>query len=173
MGKKSSDLHIAIPGEWVPREETLGGTLDAIAEKFPKNDALVYPRRKFRLSYAEFRGKCDELAKGLMALGIKKGDKVSAWANNVPEWVLLQFATAKIGAVLVTVNTAYKARELEYLLKQSDTTTLFVIKEFKGVDFVGQLLTVAPEIGKSRPGKLKTAKLPLLKNIVFIGEQKM
>ena len=93
--------------------KTIGDVLDETAEKYPDNDAIVYVDRGLRYSYREFKEKCDQLAKGLMKLGVKKGDHVAIWAYNVPEWVLLQFATAKIGAVLVTVNIYYKAHELE------------------------------------------------------------
>lgn len=156
----------------MPREETIGEVLDRAAQTFPENDALVYVKRGIRYSYSEFHEKCNQLAKGLIRLGIRKGDKVSVWAYNVPEWVLLQFATAKIGAVLVTVNTAYKAKELEYLLKQSDSTTLFLVQECKGVNFLEQLYSVVPELKSTEPGKLKSEKLPFLKNVVFIGEEK-
>jgi len=164
--------HSEIAEEWRPREETVPGVLERTAEKFPNNDALVYPKRGLRYTYREFNGECDRLAKSLLKLGIKGGDRVAVWAFNVPEWVLLQFATAKIGAVLVTVNTSYKAKELEYLLKQSDSTSLFLVQEFKDVNYVDTLYSVVPELKNAEPGKLKSEKLPFLKNIVFIGEGK-
>ncbi len=153
-------------------DKTIGDILDETSGKYPDKDALVYVDRGLRYSYKDFRDRCNSLAKGLMALGVKKGEHVAVWAYNVPEWVILQFATAKIGAVLVTVNTLYKARELEYLLKQSDATTLFLVKGFKDVDYTETVYNVAPELKKSEPGKLKTEKLPFLKNIVFIGDEK-
>lgn len=153
-------------------EKTIGDILDETAGKWPDKDALVYVDRGLRYSYKDFRDRCNSLAKGLMALGVKKGEHVAVWAYNVPEWVILQFATAKIGAVLVTVNTLYKARELEYLLKQSDATTLFLVKGFKDVDYAETVYNVAPEVKESELGKLKTEKLPFLKNIVFIGDEK-
>ena len=152
--------------------KTIGDILDEIAEKYPDNDALVYVDRNLRLSYAEFKKKCDELAKGLIALGIRKSDHVAVWAYNVPEWVLLQFALAKIGAVLVTVNTYYKSHELEYLLKQSDSTTIFLVDKFKDADYIKTIYTVVPELQNSEPGKLESKKLPSLKNVVFIGKEK-
>ncbi|MBU3902449.1 MAG: AMP-binding protein, partial [Candidatus Thermoplasmatota archaeon] len=127
-------------------EKTIGDILDETAGKWPDKDALVYVDRNLRYSYREFRDRCNRLAKGLLALGVKKGEHVAVWAYNVPEWVILQFATAKIGAVLVTVNTLYKARELEYLLKQSDSTTLFLVKGFKDVDYAETVYNVAPEV---------------------------
>lgn len=149
---------------------TIGKLLDDIAGRFPDNDALVYPERGLRYSYARFNQICRQVAKGLLALGIKKGDHVSIWAYNVPEWVILQFATAKIGAVLVTVNTAYKSSELEYVLEQSDSTTLFMVKSWKDSDYLATLNTVVPELAVSRFGALNCPKLPFLKNVIFIGE---
>jgi fatty-acyl-CoA synthase len=150
---------------------TIGGLLDDIARRFPDNDALVYPERGLRYSYAQFNDVCRQVAKGLLKLGVKKGDNLSIWAYNVPEWVILQFATAKIGAVLVTVNTAYKSAELEYVLNQSDSTTLFMVKSFKDTDYVKTLSDVIPSIHTSEPGNLNHEKLPFLKTVVFIGNE--
>src|SRR5512136_559769 len=118
---------------------TVGRLLDQMAERFPDNDALVYHERGLRYSYREFNRVCRQVAKGLLRMGIRKGDNVSIWAYNVPEWVILQFATAKIGAILVTVNTSYKSAELEYILSQSDSSTLFLVKKFKDTDYVDTL----------------------------------
>lgn len=150
---------------------TTGALLDDMARRYPGNDALVYPERNLRYSYREFNELCRQVAKGLIRLGIKKGDNVSIWAYNVPEWVILQFATAKIGAILVTVNTAYKSAELEYILNQSDSTSLFMVKSFKDTDYVQTVCDVVPELPNSEPGQLSCPKLPYLKNVVFIGDQ--
>ncbi|HEX2769788.1 MAG TPA: AMP-binding protein [Geobacteraceae bacterium] len=152
-------------------EFTVGGLLDHIAGRFPENDALVYPERGVRYSYSAFNEVCRQTAKGLLRLGIKKGDHLSIWAYNVPEWVILQFATAKIGAVLVTVNTSYKSVELEYILNQSDSSTLFLVKSFKDTDYVQTLYEVVPELKQAEPGQLASARLPRLKNIIFIGAE--
>ncbi|MSM41223.1 MAG: AMP-binding protein [Geobacter sp.] len=152
-------------------EWTVGGLLDQIAETYPDNDALVYHERGLRYSYREFNQVCRQVAKGLMKLGIGKGENVAIWAYNVPEWVILQFATAKIGAILVTVNTAYKSAELEYILDQSDSTTLFMVKSFKDTDYVATLNAVVPELATAKTGTLSTPKLPFLKNVVFIGDE--
>ncbi|RII26717.1 MAG: AMP-binding protein [Geobacter sp.] len=151
-------------------EITIGGLLDHMAEKHPLNEALVYGERGIRYTYREFNEVCRQVAKGLLKLGIRKGDNVAIWAYNVPEWVILQFATAKIGAVLVTVNTAYKSTELEYLLDQSDSSTLFMVKSWKDTDYIATLTEVVPELPASRPGKLDSSRLPFLKTVVFIGE---
>lgn len=150
---------------------TIGGLLDHMAVTFPDNDALVYPERGIRHSYRQFNDICRQVAKGLLKLGIRKGDHVAIWAYNVPEWVILQFATAKVGAVLVTVNTAYKSAELEYLLEQSDSTTLFMVRSWKDTDYVATLSEVVPELASAQAGALGTPKLPFLKRVVFIGEE--
>jgi fatty-acyl-CoA synthase len=150
---------------------TVGALLDDMAERFPDNDALVYPERNLRYSYRQFNDVCRRVAKGLLTLGIRKGDNLSIWAYNVPEWVILQFATAKIGAVLVTVNTSYKSAELEYILNQSDSSTLFMVKSFKDSDYVQIIQDVIPELESSQPGRLSSARLPHLKRVVFIGDE--
>jgi fatty-acyl-CoA synthase len=150
---------------------TVGSLLDEMAHRFPDNEALVYHERNLRYTYKQFNDACRQIAKGLLGLGIKKGDNISIWAYNVPEWVLLQFASAKIGAILVTVNTSYKSAELEYILNQSDSTSLFMVGSFKDSNYVETLAAVVPELAASEPGKLNTAKLPFLKNVVFIGQE--
>jgi fatty-acyl-CoA synthase len=148
---------------------TVGGLIEEMARRFPDNDCLVYPDRGLRYSYRDFDQGCDGIAKGLLKLGVKKGDHLAIWATNVPEWVVLQFATAKIGAVLVTVNTSYKSAELEYILKQSDATTLFLVQGFKDTDYVETLYQVVPELKTAPPGQLRCQSLPHLRNVVFLG----
>src|SRR6266496_3818156 len=147
-------------------EFTVGGLLDQMAGRFPDNDALVSVERGVSYSYREFNELCRGVAKGLLRMGVKKGDHVSIWANNVPEWVILQFATAKIGAVLVTINTSYKSAELEYILDQSDSSTLFLVNSFKGTDYPETLYSVAPELRDAAPGMLLSKKLPCLRNVI-------
>ncbi|MFA7405850.1 MAG: AMP-binding protein [Pelobacteraceae bacterium] len=148
---------------------TVGSLLDDMARRYPDNEALVYPERNLRLTYKQFNDTCRQIAKGLLRLGIKKGDNIAIWAYNVPEWVLLQFASAKIGAILVTVNTSYKSAELEYILGQSDSTSLFMVGSFKDTNYVETLAGVVPELASSQPGTLDCSKLPFLKNVIFIG----
>lgn len=149
---------------------TLGDLLDQKANELPEHDALIYPLSKIRYSYSEFTNICNTIARGLIAMGIKKGDHVAIWATNCPEWIIIFFATAKIGAVLVTINTNYKAFELEYLLNHSDTTTLILIQGFKDSDYIEQINQLCPELRKNEAGKLRICKFPFLKNVVFIGE---
>jgi|GEM_PF-1106998 len=154
------------------REITLGDLVDEVAERFPDNDAVVYVDRDYRLTYAQFKDLTDRLAKGLMALGVGHGEKVGVWATNVPYWVALQFATAKIGAVLLTVNTSYKREELRYLLQNSEAENLFVIDGFRDTDYVQTLYELVPELKTQSRGYLKSAEFPHLKRALFLGQEK-
>jgi len=151
---------------------TLGQILDRAIEKYPDNDAVVYYDRDYRLTYREFGDLVDQLAKGLMALGVQKGEKVAIWATNVPHWVPLQFATAKIGAILVTVNTLYKIAELAYLLEQSDCENIFIIDGYRDTDYVQTIYELIPELKTQQRGYLKSEKFPHLKRVVFLGHEK-
>ena len=149
---------------------TVGGLLDLVAERRPEDDALVYVDRDLRYSYAQFKEVVERCARALRALGLEKGDHVAVWGQNVPEWVTLQFATGKMGAVLVTVNPAYKANELKYVLEQSDAAALFLTRGVKGADFVEILQEAAPNLTDAGDGELSVEGLPHLKHIVLIGE---
>ncbi|WP_320173567.1 AMP-binding protein [Maridesulfovibrio sp.] len=154
------------------REITLGALLDETVEKYPDQEAVVYVDRDFRLTYREFGELVDDLAMGLMALGIKKGEKVAVWATNVPYWVALQFATAKIGAILLTVNTFYRTTELEYLLKQSECENLVIIDGFREIDYLQTAYELIPELKTQERGYLKSEKFPDLKRVFFLGQEK-
>ena len=121
---------------------TIGQLLQEKADCQPDIDACVYPDRKLRYSYKEFNEICDRAAKGFMALGIEKGEHVAIWAANTLEWLITQFSTGKMGAVLVTVNTNYRAKELEYLLKQSESTTLLLMESFKTHSYIETLYKI-------------------------------
>jgi fatty-acyl-CoA synthase len=148
---------------------TVGGLLDLVAERRPDDEALVYADRDLRYTYREFKGVVEECARALMALGLQRGDHVAVWGQNVPEWVTLQFATGKMGAVLVTVNPAYKAHELHYVLDQSDSAALFLTKGFKGAGFLQILQDAAPELADALDGDLSVEDLPYLKHVVLMG----
>jgi fatty-acyl-CoA synthase len=148
---------------------TIGDLLDRQAERFGERDALVHVEHGVRFSYAEFRAECDRVAKGLLALGVQKGEHVGIWATNYPEWVVAQFATAKIGAVLVTINPSYRTHELEYLLKQSDVATLLLVERFKSSDYVAMLNELIPELRGAAPGQLVSPKFPRLRRVVLVG----
>ena len=150
---------------------TIGGLLDLVAERRPEDDALVYPDRGLRYSYSEFKDVVEDCARGLMALGLQKGDHVAVWGQNVPEWVTLQFATGKVGAVLVTINPAYRANELKYVLEQSDSAALFLTRGVKDADFVEILQGAVPELAETKDGELHVEELPYLKNVVLMGDE--
>jgi fatty-acyl-CoA synthase len=152
--------------------KTIGELMDETVSQYPTKEAVVYPETGLRYTYKEFQEACNRVAKGFMSLGIKKGDHIAVWATNKPEWLIAQYASAKIGAVLVTVNTSYQSKELEYLLRQSDSSTLLLMDEFKGVSYLDMLMELCPELQKSTPGELNAKKLPNLKNVVFMGDQK-
>ena len=152
--------------------QTIGQLLDEQTKKYPKREALVYADRDLRMTYEELNRQSRLVAKGLMALGIEKGDHIAVWTTNVPEWVQLQFATGKMGAPIVTVNTNYRANELEYLLKQSDAKTIFLIENYRDHSFIETLQQLCPELEHCEPGNLQSKRLPLLKNVVVIGEKK-
>jgi len=154
------------------REKTLGQILDETIAAYPDNDAVVYVDRDYRQTYKEFGKVVDDLAQGLMALGVKKGEKVAVWATNVPYWVALQFATAKIGAVLLTVNTNYRKSELEYLLSQSECESLFIMDGYRDHDFIQTIYDIIPELRQQPRGKLSVDKLPALKRVMFLGVEK-
>ena len=147
---------------------TIGDLLDSQTELFAQRDALVHVEAGTRFTYREFKDECDRVARGLMALGIEKGQHVGIWVTNYSEWVVAQFATAKIGAVLVTVNPSYRTHELEYVLKQSEANALILIGQFRNSDYVGMANEVIPELKNSTPGELRCSKLPNLRNVVFI-----
>src|SRR5688500_14107868 len=151
---------------------TIGDLLDRQAERFRARDALVHVEHGVRCTDAQFRDECDRVARGMIALGVQKGEHIGIWATNYPEWVVAQFATAKIGAVLITVNPAYRTQELEYLLKQSDTATLILIDSFKTSDYIGMLNELIPELSNAEPGALVSARFPRLKRVIFIGQQR-
>ncbi len=156
----------------VLKELTLGQMLDESIAAHPDNEAVVYVDRDFRLSYAQLGELVDQLAKGLMALGVEKGEKVAIWATNVPHWVALQFATAKIGAILLTVNTNYKHDELAYLLRQSEAENIFIIDGYKDNDYVQTLYDLLPELKQQERSNFHSKEFPNLKRVFFLGQEK-
>ena len=153
-------------------ESTLGQYIEKWAFETPDKEFMVYADRDLRFTYSEFNERVDRLAKGLLYIGIGKGDHVGIWATNVPDWLTFTFATAKIGAVLVTINTNYKVHELEYLMHNSDLHTLCFIDGFRDGDYVGMVNELVPELKTSERGFLNSERFPHLKNVVFIGPQK-
>lgn len=150
---------------------TVGGLLSHIARQYPDQEAIKYTDRPFRRTWKEFDEETTILAKGLLGLGLKKGDHVAIWATNYPEWILLLFATAKIGVVLVTVNTNYKTFELDYLLRQSDSKVLVMIDGFKDANYVQIVNELCPTLKESKPGELSNPMIPFLKQVIYIGDK--
>ncbi|MFP4213551.1 MAG: AMP-binding protein [Desulfohalobiaceae bacterium] len=152
----------------------IGDVVEENARQLKDNVALAYYEYDFRMSFADFDQMCNRVAKGLMALGVQRGDHFSCWANNLPEWVYTQFGSAKMGGVMVTVNTNFRSYELEYLLKQSDSNTLILTGGIREPDeYIKVVNEVLPELKDSEPGKLQSEKLPYLKNVVYLGEEKI
>jgi len=155
---------------------TIGDLLDRQARAFPDWEAIVYRYPEIglnlRLTYRQYQAKADRLAKGLLALGIDKGEHVAVWATNVPEWPLLEMALAKVGAVMVTVNTNYRSAELEYVLRQGDVSTLFLIPSYRDSSFVDAVYRATPELKELQDppaGTLRCSSLPCLRRVVLIG----
>ena len=151
-------------------DKTFSDVLDTMAEKYPDQYAFKYPTLDYTRTYTQFRRDVDECAAALISLGVKAGDHVAVWATNVPEWFITFWATTKIGAVLVTVNTAYKIHEIEYLLKQSDTHTLVMIEYCKDINYKEIIQELCPELENLTPGEpLYSKNLPFLRNVVTAG----
>ncbi|MDD4797160.1 MAG: AMP-binding protein [Eubacteriales bacterium] len=148
---------------------TFSQVLDRMVDEFPDQQAFGYTTMDYTRTYAQFRDDVDAFARSLIALGVKTGDHVAIWATNVPQWFITFWAATKIGAVLVTVNTAYKIHEAEYLLRQSDTHTLVMIDGFKDSDYVGILRELCPELAELAPGRpLHSRRLPFLRNVITV-----
>ena len=151
-------------------DATFSDVLDTMAEVYPDQYAFKYPTLDYTRTYQQFRRDVDECAAALISLGVKAGDHVAVWATNVPQWFITFWATTKIGAVLVTVNTAYKIHEIEYLLRQSDTHTLVTIEYCKDINYKEIIKELCPELSNLKPGApLYSRNLPFLRNVVTIG----
>src|SRR5579859_6296083 len=151
----------------------IGDLLDEIADQFPENDALVSVFEKRRFAYAAFRRETDRCARALLALGVNKGDRIGIWATNCVPWVLLQFATAKIGAILVSINPAYRLYELEFALRQSECNVLISGERFKDADYAQMLHAVIPELSAADPRRdFHSDRLPHLRRLAFLSSQR-
>ena len=153
--------------------ETIGDLFDRIASADPEREALIVSHQGIRWTYRELAERVGVFARGLMALGVERGDRVGIWSPNWAEWVVTQFATAKIGAVLVNVNPAYRTHELEYALRQSACSVLIIAPPFKSSDYAGLLGQVVPEMAWSRPGNIHSETVPALRTVVTFGDQEV
>jgi fatty-acyl-CoA synthase len=152
--------------------ETIGAYFDRVANEHPNNPALVLRHQNVDWTYSELQQRVDQLAAGLISLGIEPGDRVGIWGPNSAEWVLTQLATAKIGAIMVCINPAYRLYELEYALNKVECKALITDEQFKTSDYLGMLNTLAPELEQCTPGQLESAKLPHLKHVIRMGSAK-
>lgn len=150
---------------------TIGQHLDAVAARDPSHPALIMPHQNIRWTYGEFVAEVDKLAMGLLALGIEPGDRVGIWSPNRYEWVLTQFATAKIGAIMVCINPAYRLYELEYALNKVSCKAIVTAEAFKTSHYLAMLQELAPELDHCGPGQLQSEKLPHLQIVIRMGEQ--
>ena len=156
----------------ITRNYTLGQLLDQTIARCGPQDALVYSDRDYRLTWYEFGEEVDRLARGLMSLGVQHGEKVALWATNVPHWIALMFATAKIGAILLPLNIHYKEAEIDFALKQSDTENIFVINGYRDCDYVQTLYKLIPELQEQPRGELHCKRYPHLRRVMFLGPEK-
>ena len=165
----------AVPGsEDYPlhSELTIGAYFQQQVAADPNHEFIVYPDRDLRWTYRDFDIRTDNLAKGLLAIGMKPGDHLGVWARNIPDWLTFMFATAKVGIVLVTMNPAYKSHELDYVLKQSDMSTLCIIDAWRDVDYIKIIRELIPEALRCERGHLGASEYPYLKNLVYMGPEK-
>ncbi|MEI5908869.1 AMP-binding protein [Bacillus spongiae] len=150
---------------------TVGQLLEEKAIASKDDLAVVYSEEKIKWRYGEFNEICRQVAKGFQQMNITHGDHLAVWATNRPEWLITQFASSKIGAVLVTANTNYQRAEIEYLLKQSNSSSLILIESFKSTSYIDILYDICPELKDCQPGELKSKRLPKLKNVIILSEK--
>ena len=153
-------------------DRTLGDWLEYWAAETPDNEYIVYSDRDLRFTWSAFNQRVDNMAKGLLAIGVTKGAHVGIWAQNVPDWLTFLYASAKIGDVAVTVNTSYKAHELAFILENSDMHTLCITDGVSGNDYVEIVNNLIPELKTTQRGKLNSERFPELKNLIYIGQEK-
>ncbi len=162
-------------GKYVWKKETLvdltfSQVLDKMVEEFPDQYAFKYPTLDYTRTYSQFRDDVDNFARVLISLNVKAGSHVTVWATNVPQWFIAFWAATKIGAVLVTANTAYKIHEMEYLLRQSDTHTLVMIENYRDSNYKEIISELCPELKSTVPGQsLHSKRLPFLRNVITVG----
>jgi fatty-acyl-CoA synthase len=151
--------------------ETIGGSLDRIAAHHGDRDALISDHQNLRYTYLQLLEDVNRAGRALLALGVTRGDRVGIWSGNVAEWVITQYAAAKVGAILVNINPAYRLRELEYVLNQSQISVLVTARTFRRTDYVEMLSTLAPELRTAGGGPVAAARLPSLRHVVYLGNE--
>jgi fatty-acyl-CoA synthase len=149
---------------------TIGDLFDQTASQYADNEALIVHHQNIRWTYRQLKEQVDNCARALMAIGLKKGERIGIWSPNCSEWTVTQFATAKMGAVLVNINPSYRLHELEYALKQSGCSMIVIADQFKSSNYIQMMYDLVPELKKAENGQLKAEKLPKLKTVVHLSD---
>jgi fatty-acyl-CoA synthase len=152
---------------------TIGDMFDQMVATYPDHEALVVRHQGLRYTYRQLQQDVDQCARGLMALGLRQGERLGIWAPNRAEWTITQLATSKLGAILVNINPSYRLHELEYALKQSGCAVLVIAPQFKTSNYIEMIYALAPELHDSQPNQLRAAKLPELRTVIQLGEEHM
>src|SRR6266700_5447510 len=152
---------------------TIGDMFDQTVERYPDNPALISRQQQIRLTYRELQSQVNQCAKGLMQLILQKGERIGIWSPNRSEWCITQFATSKIGLILVNINPSYRLHELEYVLKQSGCSALIISSEFKTSNYTEMVYSLEPELRNSEPGKLRSSSLPTLSTVIRLSSEKV
>ena len=168
--RKRSLSHACGPRDVPLLDLTIGAVLERTAAMYPERDALVVVPEGVRLRWGAFLEQVDRVARGLMAMGVGKGHRVAIWATNRSQWVLTQFATARIGAIMVNINPGYGSRELHYALEQSETQTLITIGGFRSANYLEMIAEICPKAAGAGPKNWRSESLPHLRNLVLAGE---
>jgi fatty-acyl-CoA synthase len=163
--------HVRGPTDRPLIEETIPQVLARTVARFGGREAAVFPEHGIRWTWEAFAAEVDALAGGLMELGLARGDRLGVWAPNRPEWLLAQFATARIGVILVNINPAYRVHELDYALRKTGCAALLLAERFRGSDYLAMLSEVAPEIAGCAPGDLRAARLPDLRSVILMADR--
>jgi fatty-acyl-CoA synthase len=151
--------------------ETIGDMFDTVAARYPDNEALVARQQGLRYTYAQLRAEVDRCARGLIALGLHKGERLGIWSPNRAEWLITQLATSKLGVILVNINPSYRLHELEYALTQSGCSALVIAPAFRSSNYTAMIAELAPELAESPPGRLHARRLPELRTVIRLGEE--
>jgi len=152
--------------------ETIGAALDRAAARFGDRDALISCHQNLRYTYGDLLREANRAARALMALGVERGDRVGIWSANSAEWLIVQYAAAKAGAILVNVNPSYRLRELEYALNQSGVSVLVTARRFRKTDYIEMLTALMPELTMARAGRLAAEKVPALRHLIYLGNDR-
>ncbi|WEN15528.1 AMP-binding protein [Rhodanobacter sp. AS-Z3] len=151
--------------------DTIGSLLNRVTARYPEHQALVVRAQGVRLNYRQFHAEVERVAAGLLVLGLERGDRIGIWAPNRAEWVVLQFAAPKAGLILVNINPAYRAHELEYALNKVGCRALVLPRRFKTSQYLAMLTELAPEMAACSPGELQAARLPTLREVILLDAQ--